>query len=82
MQETGKKGASASKLAKFPFNEKLSKYREFPEDVQNALLDLEFAVWRFFLRKVLAPSRLANSLVFPVAQQLVLVWRTSPWSHF
>ena len=45
MQETGKKGASAAKLAKFPLNEKLlGKYRDFPEELQNALLDLEFKV--------------------------------------
>ena len=45
MQETGKKGASASELAKFPLNEKLlGIYREFPEEIQNSLLDLEFEV--------------------------------------
>ena len=75
MQETGKKGASASKLAKFPFNEKLlSKYREFPEDVQNALLDLDFEVVARLLSAEGFGSEQARKFTgfSSAAQQLVL----------
>ena len=45
MQETGKKGATASELSKFPFNEELlSKYRDLPEELQTLFLGMDFEV--------------------------------------
>ena len=85
MQETGKKGASAAKLAKFPFNEKLlGKYREFPEDIQNALLDLEYeVVARLLSVEDFGLEQARNLLVFPLRHNnWFLAWKTSHYSHF
>ena len=83
MQETGKKEPRIQ-AGKISFNEKLlSKYREFPEDVQNALLDLDFEVVARFLSADGFGSEQARKFTgFSRHNNWFLVWRTSLWSHF